>query len=260
MKTKHYIFILLSLSVLYSCSKKSLSVGESVTRKIEISFENSNSEDDWHLFSLNKTEGLDVSFSKGKVTGNQYRISAKEYNVDSKPVIVTLSANAAGKYSFELVYSQSSNSIEVDFANGNSLKIPELTVQGKWTKYIGYIIAAFLLAVILAVLWIIKIKRDNSFDFGYIQVTTPKDMQIDLEGKSRINIIKELKMETDCSCNLYCEKDETDTKVPRIEIDDSISRMEVNGISAIDALLKNRDKVAVYDNAGQLIIFLQYEE
>jgi hypothetical protein len=128
-------------------------------------------------------------------------------------------------------------------------------------RYLLYIIGGFILLVVSIVLWIIKVRRDNSFDVGYIQVTFPKDKQIDLEGRSKINIIKELQIETDCSCDLYCEKDEaTDTKIPRIEIENGISKMEVNGIESIDAWLKDRDKVVVYDNYGNQLISLQYNE
>jgi len=261
MKKQYYILAFVSL-ILFSCGKDNkFAVGDSITKEFTIEFDSiSKINDDWHQFNFDKTNGLEVSFSKGTVKGNSYTITAKEYSKDTEPIKVTLSSNVTGTYSFKLFYSKSSETAEVNFENGQSFEFPKLVVQAKWKSYIPYIIGVILIILGFLIWFLIKRKKDNSFDNGYLQITLPKNDQIELEGKSEIDLAKALEM--------YCEPDtkfeedeEIEVKLPRVEIDTDM-KMTVNGLENMSesTYLKDKDKVIILNSKNDELIKFQYNE
>ncbi len=268
MKKQYYILAFISL-LLISCGKDNkLFVGNSISKKISIDFDSiSQQNNDWHQFDFEKTDGLIVNFSKGSVSDGKYIITAQQYLKDKKPIEVILKAKKVGAYSFKLTYVQSSKSAEVDFKNGQSIEFPKLIVEAKWKAYIPYFIAIFIILLIVVIWLIIKTKKNNSFDTGFLQVTRPKNEQIDLEGKAKINLAKMLEIK-DIVCLLYCEKDskfeeeeEIEIKRPLIEVDSDMKIIinEIdNGMTSV--YLTHQDKVVVLDNNNTELIKFQYNQ
>ncbi|MCB0537474.1 MAG: hypothetical protein KDE33_08090 [Bacteroidetes bacterium] len=268
MKKQYYILAIISF-LLFSCGENGkFSVGDSITKKITIEFDSVSKENnDWHEFNFEKTDGLEVSFSKGTVKGNTYTITAKDYSIDSKPIEVMLSSDLAGTYSFKLIYSKSSETAEVDFENGQSFEFPELIVQAKWKSYIPYFIGLIIIVFGLIVWLLRNRKKANSFDNGFLQISLPKNEQFDLEGKGNIDLAKALEID-DIFCTLYCEPEtkleedeEIEVKLPRVEIDTDM-KMTINGVENMSesAYLKDKDKVIILNSQNDELIKFQYNE
>jgi|GEM_PF-6957390 hypothetical protein len=266
---KLYYILFISL-FLFSCNNKNtLSVEETITKEITIPFDSlSIQNNDFIKFKLEKSEHLIVDFSKGKNTDNDFIISANDYLTDSEPIIVKLSSNVEGIHSFKLVFSELSPDLEADFTNGDIIEFPNLTVQAKWKAYILYIIILSLLLFVFIIWFIIKRKSGNSFDYGYLQISYPKNEQIELEGENKIDLVKYLNIEDDIFCTVYCEpdtkfedKEEIDIKLPRIEIDTDM-KLKVNDVENLSesAYLKNKDSISIVNVKGEEIIKLKYNE
>jgi hypothetical protein len=269
MKIK-YIIPCLFLIFLYACSSGKFGAGKPINKEMTIDFNGLTSSEIWLVFDMKKSDKLTVNFSKGTVNSdNQYMITAKEYSINNEPVIVTLlPPEEEGVYSFELVFAQSSGNADIAFTNGDSIRFPELVVQGWWKTWLWELIAAATVILIIVV-WLVWFlyhgwKDKNTFDYGELVISYPPPSKtIYLEDRSKINLAKELKNE-DISCVIYCEtstrmedSEEIEEKEARVEADSDII-MKINNNEKTSEYLKNGDKIEIFTNDNKKLTELRY--
>ncbi|MCE7990991.1 MAG: hypothetical protein HEP71_03390 [Roseivirga sp.] len=210
---------------------------------------------------MEKDDGLDVQFSKGTLVKSTYRIGANEYASDNEPIIVTLSSDKPGEYSFSLSYLSSSPGLEAEFEGATSIEFPKLVVQAKWKSYIIYIVIIVILLALVIFLFIKRRNEANSFDTGFIQLTSPVKEQIELSGKSNVNFSKIIG-DDDVYCLLACRPDYIDSddqdeaiKIPVLEVDDA--RVFIDGSEELSDIIPLRQdcKVEVVKEDIKILVF-----
>lgn len=252
-----------------SCTQDKYTQGEVITKEIIIDFSDKNHSTGEIVFQITKSDDLDVNFSKGEIQSeNKYRICADAYNVDGKPVIISLSSQVRGVHEFRLVYIYSSEGLDIEFTEGETL-VTSLEVISKTEKMLPSILIsigiAILLIFILGRFFYGRWKDNNTFFSGVLRVSHPIEKIIPMEGVGKIDVAKELHMEN-ISCIISCEqksvfeeKEEIEKKIPLIEVDPDM-KMIVNGeeISSVDYYLEDSDMITVLDSENNELIKMKY--
>ncbi len=182
--------VLIFLFFLVACNSRTFTKGEPIKKEINIAFDSlSKINNDWFSFKIEKDDETNVTFSKGQVVGNVYKISAKANAQKNGPIIIAVSSKKIGKHHFSLTFDTCSEYIEPVFTSKTSLQL-QYEVQSLFSKYLAPFIGGCILFIsIVSILYSIA-KRRKSFNKGRILFEIPITKQVLLFGKRIVNLAK----------------------------------------------------------------------
>ncbi len=264
------LVIILLLVMLQACSdNKSISPGNEITKKITIDFEFSkNRNDDWLEFEMRKSSELSVKVSKGTIKNEIFRITEEEYNQDNKPIIITITSEKEGEYFFDFKFRGASKGIAHNFEIGEGISIQQIKVEAVLRRHIVIIIIAIVIILLSLLSLLLKMKREREFDGGYLDISFPRNEQIELEGKSKIDLAKEYGLE-DILCNISCEinyrdfeGEEIKEKQPHLEVDTDMYIVDIDntGDRVTSKFLNVYDDIIILNSQKEVKIKFLYKK
>lgn len=233
MKKLYLLLPTLMLLWFSSCDsgKATLEPGESMIKSITMRFDSTHLEfDDWVEFEVKVDSGLYASFSKGTYdsANGTFFIYADEYLKDTEPLLVSLTSDKEGTYGLELSVVNSSEGLDLNYDSLDKLVVSDLEFTPKWKIWLPWISVAAMVLIVSLIVVFVRIRQNNSFDYGTLDLNYPQKTSIELAGKSRVNVSKILGVESfDCKVSSelvpkVLNGEVIETKCPLIEVDDDL--------------------------------------
>lgn len=270
MKPNIIISIVLLVLLFTGCSKGT-KVGNTFEKSFELAVDSIAAKNNsWLEFEVEKSQEINLSFSKGEYSNKKYRITAKEYVSDDEPIKIKISTESAGNYNFEMSLVNSSEDVDVDYGNKESIVIPNIEFVSAWKHYLWlFIVGGVLLFGLLTFLgWRNYNNNNPKFEEGYINILFPSKHQIDLAGKRSVDIAKSIESD-EFTCILQCQIDEEnieedyiEVSLPIIESSDDIvliiNNQQID--TTIDEKLKDKDIVVINSSLGDKLVEFTYKK